>query len=233
MLELFQAAISAPNLFYTALLALVVLYWGLYVLGAFGEGALDFLGLDLDADVDLDTDLDADLDVDADVGVEAGGVGFLNAFLHFFHVGEIPVAIIFSVLVLAMWFLSLAANHLLDNTSLLIALALFVPIVFVGLVITKAVLTPFAPMLKKVLDTSGDKVKVVGRRCVVVSTQANSEYGQAEIDAEGSSLLLNVRTRDGVTLHKGDEAVVFEHDEPAGVYLIAALDVNENPPEEK
>ena len=47
------------------------------------------------------------------------------------------------------------------------------------------------------------------------------------------TLRLNVRTRQGAALHKGDEAVVFEHDEPTGVYLIAALDVNETSAEEK
>lgn len=228
MLELFEAAVSPANLLYTVLLALVVLYWVLYLVGALGEEALDFIGLDLDADVD------ADLDVDADVPMEmGGGPGFLTSFLHFFHVGEVPVAFVFSILVLAMWFLSISANYLLGNTSLLIALVLFVPIAFVGLIVTKIVVMPFAPWLSRVMDQSGDKVEILGKRCVVVSGKATPKYGQAEIAEEGSSILLNVRTRDGVTLSKGDEAVVFERDKQTGVYLIAALDVNENPVEEE
>jgi len=47
MWELFQIPVEPANLPYTILLGLVVLYWVLYLLGAFGEDALDFLGLDL------------------------------------------------------------------------------------------------------------------------------------------------------------------------------------------
>ena len=44
-----------------------------------------------------------------------------------------------------------------------IGMALFLPIFVGGLIVTKTALMPFAPMLKKVFDTSGDTVQVVGK----------------------------------------------------------------------
>lgn len=235
MWELFQAAIAPANLPYTVLLGLILLYWLLYLLGMLGEDALDFLGLDLDADVDVDVDADVDIDIDADVDVDAdldadmggaGPAGALVSVLSFFHVGEVPVIIIFSILALATWLISIVATQLIGRADFVIGLMLFVPVFLGGLIVTKTLVMPFAPYLKKVLNQSGDKVQVVGRRCVVTSIEATPKYGQAEMPTEGAPLLLNVKTRDGVTLHKGDEAVVFDYDKPTSVYFIAALDID-------
>ena len=54
MKELFNAAISSPNIIPTALLGLVLLYWLTVVIGA-----LDFDALDFDVDTDIDTEVDA------------------------------------------------------------------------------------------------------------------------------------------------------------------------------
>ena len=76
------------------------------------------------------------------------------------------------------------------------------------------------------LNQSGDKVQVVGRRCVVTSLEVTPDYGQAEMPADGAPLLLNVQTRDGVTLRQGDEAVVYDYDKDKNVYLIAAMNTD-------
>jgi hypothetical protein len=226
---------------YTILLGLVVVYWVLYLLGACGEDALDFLGLDLDgdmdvdvdADVDVDVDVDVDADIDADIHSGAAHGSALGSFLHFFHVGDVPIIMIFSTLALAMWFISIVTTHLLGKATIVIGLMLFVPIVMAGLMVTKAVIMPLAPWLKEVLSQEGDKVQVLGRRCIVTSLEVTSESGQADIQTEEAPISLNVRTREGVTLKKGDEAVVFDHDKEKNVYLIAALDVSNPSTEEE
>lgn len=232
MWELFHLAVEAANLPYTILLGLVVLYWVLYLLGACGEDALDSLGLDLDGDVDVDADVDfdvdADVDADVDTDMHAGAAhgSALGAFLHFFHVGDVPIIMIFSTLALAMWFISIVTTHLLGKASIVIGLMLFVPIAIAGLMVTKAVIMPLAPWLRGVLRQEGDKVKILGRRCIVTSLEATSKSGQADIHTEEAPISLNVRTREGVILKKGDEAVVFDRDKEKNVYLIAALNVS-------
>ena len=225
MLELLQESISLVNLPYTFLLGLAVLYWGMYLLGAVGADAFDF-DIDADVDVDADVDLDLDADVDADAGA-IGSAGMFLSILRFFHVGELPVLLISSVQFLGMWIFSLMGNKLLNsNSSGWIALALFPPIFFCGLFFTKAIITPFAPWLKVVFDERGERVEVVGKTCTIASLEATPKYGQAEYSKDSISLLLNVRTKPGVTLSKGDEAVIFEHDKEKDVYLVAKIDIN-------
>ncbi len=228
MLQLFQESISLVNLPYTVLLGLVVFYWAMYLIGAVGSDALESLGLDFDADADLDVDVDAD----AQVGVHGQG-GFLSSFLHFFYVGEVPVIVIFSILILSMWFVSVVVNHYLNNTSVAIAMLLALPILLVGLIATKSIVMPLAPWLKEVLDQSSDKVQIVGKTCLVTSMEATPKYGQAELQTEGAPILLNVKTREGVTMKKGAEAVVYDYDKADDTYLIAVLDINTTPDSEK
>ncbi|NLY03025.1 MAG: YqiJ family protein [Rhodopirellula sp.] len=225
MLELWNQSIAAVNLPYTILLGLVFLYWILYIVGAVGEDLLDFAGLDVDADLDAGGGVEADVDGDIDVGHGHSG-GLLGSALHFFHVGEVPVILIFSVLVLAMWVVSVLTNYAIGNSSALVAAALFPPIVLAGLVITKTAIGPFAPLLKNLFDQSGDKVELIGRRCVVSSSEVTGEYGQCEIARTGAPLLLNVQARQGERLARGEEAVIFDYDKTNNVYLIAKLDIH-------
>ena len=230
MSELLTESIKLVNLPFTILLGLVVLYWVLYLLGALGSDVLDFMGLDLDGDVDLDVDAD----VDADVDVSAGSSGSLLAgFLHFFYVGELPVLMIFSVLILSMWTLSMVINRLLHNASVWVAMLLFIPILLGGLVITKSMIMPFAPWLRKVFDQTSDRIEVVGKTCTISSVEATEQYGQAELTTEGAPLLLNVKAKEGITLIRGDEAIVYEYDKAQNTYLVAKFDIDARPSTEE
>ncbi len=226
MWELFTESIRTVNLPYTILLGLVCLYWVLYLVGAMGTDALDFLGVDLDVDVD----------VDADVDIDAGSHGpghALASILQFLHVGELPVVLIASILITFMWAFSVLSNYYLGTYAPWFALLMFVPILVTGAIATKAVVMPFAPYLKKAFDQSSDRIEVVGKRVTIISMEATSEYGQAEFITTGSPLLLNVKTREGVTMAKGEEAIVYEYDKASSTCLVAKFDVNAVPePEE-
>lgn len=223
MWELITQSFSLVNLPYTLLLCGSMLYWGLYIFGAVGDEALDFLGLDFDADVDVDADVDADIDV----SIEGGGAGF--SFLHFFHVGEVPVMLIFSTLAVFMWVLSLMLNTVMDNSQVWVAGLLFFPILLVGLIFTKITMTPFIPYLKHAFDQSSDTIELVGKVCTIASLEATHEYGQAEFAKLGAPLMLNVKTREGTTLRQGEEAIVYEHDKATNTYLIAPFDLDGTP----
>jgi hypothetical protein len=189
------------------------------------------MGLDLDADADVDidvgTDVDVGADVDGDLDVGHGGLGgALASALRFFHVGEVPVMLIFSVLVLSMWVISVLTNYALGNSSGLIAVLLFLPILLGGLIVTKTAITPFAPLLRKVFDQAGDKVELIGKRCVVCSSEVTSEYGQCEVPMKGAPILLNVKTKEGQRLVRGEEAVIFDYDKANNVYWITKLDIH-------
>ena len=224
MYELYQECIRIVNLPYTVLFLLTLSYWVLYIVGVLGSDFLDFM--------DFDMDMDADVDMDADFGVEHSG-GALTALMKFVHGGDVPMTVVISTLTMSMWVISILTNYYIKNTSGLIALGLFIPIFICGILITNVALTPFVPILKKAFDESGDSIKIIGKSCVVYSLEVTPKHGQAEIAKKGSPLIINVKTKDGDVLKKGDEAVVFEYDEKDGIYMVTKFDVDDYSGSEK
>jgi hypothetical protein len=222
MQELLQECIKLVNLPYTALFGLSLLYWILYLAGVLGSDFLDFLGLDFGADVEVDAELGVDADLDADLEMGPQG-GALAAVMRFVHGGDVPLTVIVSALNMSMWTISLLANYYLKNSSVLIALGLFVPILVLGIITTKLALMPFVPLLKRAFDESGDAIEMLGKPCVVTSIKVTSKYGQAEIPKKGSPLVINVKSKEGETLARGDEAVVYGRDPKDDVYLVTGL----------
>ena len=223
MFELLEAAVAPPNLLYTILLALMLLYWVLVLIGGISSETFEFFGMEVGTDADSDVDVDASADID-DPGLEAGHGSPLGSVLHFFYIGDIPLMIILSILILSMWTMSMVVNHLLGNVAGWVALLLFPPLLVAGLAATRTVLMPFVPYLKKVLAQKGDRIELVGKRCVIRSLEATATHGQAEVAAAGAPLVLNVVTRRGIVLPQGAEAVVCDYDKISGAYLVAPFD---------
>lgn len=219
MYELFQESIRPVNLPYTILFGVSIFYWCLYLVGVFGSDLLDF---DFDGDFDADGGADPGLD-----GGHHDGGSLLGGMMKFVYAAEVPVTVIASVLSTAMWAISLLSNHYLNNTNAMLALVLVIPIVVGGFVATKIILMPFVPLLKKAFDESSDVIHVIGQLCVVTTLEVTEKHGQAEVPLKGSPLLINVVTRDGVTMRKGDEAVVFAREDD-GTYVITPFSGDAN-----
>lgn len=214
---LVTAAFMPVNLVLTVLLILVVVYWLMVIIGALDIDIFDF---------DLDVDADADIDVDTDIGADAAGGGFLHGLLEFFYIGEVPIMIIFSIFILCMWMISMTVNQLLNpEGSMLIALPLFAGNFFVSAVITKVVFMPFKNLIKSFNEDGNATKQVIGRICVVTTTQVSDKMGQAEMPSKGAPVLLNVVAEGENVFHKGDEAVVTGKISVNGVYTIAPVDL--------
>lgn len=212
---LLTAAFMPVNLVVTVLLILVVLYWLMVIIGALDIDLFDF---DLDADVDADVDVDVDADV-------AGG-GFLRGFLDFLYIGEVPIMILFSILILCMWMISMAANQLLNPMgSMLIGFPIFFGNLFVSVFITKVLFMPFKNLIKSFNEDGNATKQVIGRICVVTTTLVSDKMGQAEMSSKGAPVLLNVVAEGEHVFHKGDEAVVTGKNSVNGVYTIAPVDL--------
>ena len=226
LLELWAVSFSPVNLPYTVLLMITLMYWASVIIGALDISVLD-IDMDMDAHADLHVDLDVDADVDAhaDADAHAHAGGFLSPLLRFFFsVGEIPLSIVLSFLFVAMWSISVLGNSLLGNTtSGLLALALFVPNFLLSVFVARIVSTPFRAIFRQLGKNPADMAHAVGSTCVIVTSEATESFGQAEVTTTGAPLLLNVRTTKGVTLSKGDKAVIFDQDREKSVYLIRQL----------
>ncbi len=218
MQELIQVAFLPVNLFFTVLLLLVILYWLSVILGAIDLSSFD-LDLDIDADVDVDADLD--VDVDADVDADAGTTsGWMAGALHFFNFGKMPFMVIMTVVIMSGWLLSILSNYYLGKGSIAFAIALFVPILFVSLIIAKVVTTPLIPIFKR-LDSNAEAIDYVGMICRLKLPASASKFGQAEVLIDGAPNLIYVKTQnDEDLINNGEEAVIIGKTEDERYYLI-------------
>lgn len=231
----FLSALFAPvNLLYTGLFILMLLYWASVIIGALDMDSLDVhahMDTDMDADMDADVhahmDADVDGDVDADVHAETDAQGHLGhsggvvyGMLRFFNVGEIPLMIMLSFTILFMWAGAVLVHHYLGIHSLLVALALFVPYFISALLVAKVVTTPLKALFKSLKKQTEQHEELLGRDCVVTTSEVNGEFGQAEVKTRGSPLLLNVRTEHGQVLVRGDEAIITHHLPSKGIYIV-------------
>lgn len=218
--EVFIEAVRPINLPLTVLLAVVVGYWLLVALGAF---TLDLEG-DISGDGDLNGSHDGDLDGghDGDAHHDGGAEsGLFSSLLHFVNVGEVPMTIVGSILVLCMWLGSMMANHYWTGGSFVLGLAALLPILIVSAILTRYLTLPFKPLMRAMNREGDEHIPVVGRTCEIVTSEANAQFGQARIDTKGSPILLNVRVRHGDPLPRGASClVVAEHD---GIYDVVPV----------
>lgn len=216
MYELFQAALSPPNIVYSVLLSVVLLYWLSVIIGALDISSFDF-------DIDLDADVDMDVDVDADVDAGNGGGWFAGA-LHFFNFGRLPFMVIFSFLILSMWSLSILGNHYLGQGSAIFPFVMFLPMLFVSLVITKIITTPLVPIFES-LDKGAEAVDYLGLTCKILLPATTTQMGQAEVLHNDNSLLVSVKVSDTQTtpVLKGEEALIVGRSSDDRYFLIEKI----------
>ncbi|MCP4262512.1 MAG: DUF1449 family protein [Planctomycetes bacterium] len=226
MLDLIQTAFSPVNAVITVLLILNVIYWIVVILGALD---VDFLDIELpDSGLEVDSDIDVDVDAEGEVDIALSHHSILCSVLHFFYVGEVPIMLLSSILILSMWTLCMFGNHYFNPRS---SFLLAVPIYATSLVASLFICRIFAMPLKKVYDMFNKDYnapkKVIGRICIVATTSVSDKMGQAEIKTKGAPIVLNVISDGEHVFHKGDEAVVVSRDNEKGIYIIAPLDLEE------
>ena len=205
MQELLDASIQGANIIPTAMLIFLLIYWIVVILGV----------------IDLDMfDIDVDMDVDGPE-VDAGvSVGWLNSVLTFFNLGQIPLMIFLSFLVLPMWIISVQANHLLGNSSMLIGVALLIPNLIVSLFIAKILTMPFVKLFSKMIEEGETTTTMIGKICRVVLPLNSESVGQVEVNVEGSNYRISAKTVEEKTMEKGEEGLVIEYHENGKYYVV-------------
>lgn len=241
-MEFLTLCFSLPVLPFTVLLILVFLYWTLVIVGAL---APDSLHIDMDGDLDADVggdfgDLDAGhVDVDAghadighadaghaDAGHMDGGGSLMIGALRFINVGEVPLMVVASFFIFTLWACTLISNQYLSPTlGPFASIVMLVPNLIASAIVAKVVTTPFKMMFKHINAGIAAPAKIVGKTCIVKTPEANETSGQAEMKTDSSPLLLNVRTKPGETLAKGDEALVVAHDPQRDTYTVVKFDL--------
>lgn len=201
--ELFDAAVSPANILITILAIFILAYWITVIIGI----------IDLDV---LDIDVDFDLDADAD-GLS---ISWLNSVLAFFNLGEIPLMIFMSFLIIPAWAVMMIVTDSFGITGFFMGLLVLIPVLFVCLFVAKILTLPFVRLFERLNKEELENDVIVGKICEVTMTVRFDKIGQARVLTRGAPHLLNVHTSKGVEMNRGDHGLIIEFQEEKNVYLI-------------
>ena len=248
MIEFFQECVNYVNLPATTLMIMVLLYWLMVMIGVFGMDSFDFdmdvnpdIGLDADLGLDADFGVDADIGVDADLGVDvhtgvdaapatslAGGSSttgndsFLRQVFEFFYLGEVPIVIVGTFFVLFFWIATFVSNHLYNmDQKLWISLSWLIPNFLISLILTRFSMIPFAIIFKKPPPENTTREEMYGLIGCVTTSEVTEKFGQIEIQQNDEpEMIINVRTRPGEKLARGDAAKIISYNNSNGTFLV-------------
>ena len=220
MMELIQAAFLPVNIVFTVLLILMVLYWVTVILGVLD---VELFHIDL-PDSGLHADADFHVDAEGDAGIESGGV--LRSILHFFYIGEVPVMLLVSIIILFLWALGMIGNHYFNSgNSMLAAIPIYAASFAASLFICRIIAMPIKKIYNLFNKDYNAPRNVMGRICTVATTTVSKTMGQAEVKTKGAPIILNVVSDSDHIFYKGDEALVVSEDKERGIYKIAEVNL--------
>ncbi len=201
MLEMYTVAISPFNLPFTILLGLVLLYWFFVILGA--------------ADIDvIDMEWLPDMDADADGG-------FIHGFFQFLGIGEVPIILVISVMVLMGWSFAMLGTHYLNSDGLaVIGFGLLAGNCVATFLLTGLIIRPLQKLFSPLHKTDLEKQKVVYKTGEVISSEVNDSFGQVEIATGEAPITINARAEEGQVIPKGETVLVYDEDKERGLYFV-------------
>ena len=188
------------------LLLLIQIYWVTVLLGF-----LDFEFLDFDIDLE-----------------SAEGIGALNAIALFINYGNVPFGLVLSLLVLNFWILSMLTYYLPIEPGGLMNALLLVPALIGSLVLTKFEVSPLKNKYFEQSEKNDIAHKIMGKVCKLKCDLEYGPLGQAEIDQDGTSFVINVKAEfNDESFKKNELAIVFKKDDEKEVYYIAKARLSE------
>lgn len=211
MEDLLEAIVWGGNVIPTALLIFVLIYWLIVLLGL-----VDIDSFDIDIDIDMEADLHG-----------GGSVGWLNHVLYFFNLGQVPLMLFLSFLALSMWLLAIISTEYLVFNSEILSYILLIPNFIISLFVAKLFTQPFVKLFTVLENHVDDNTEVIGKICKVILNTTDEKMGQAKVEGNGSVVLLNIKTRKGTTLNKGETGLVIDYIPEKSYYIIEPYEMQE------
>ncbi len=213
--DFFDAVIRFPTVLFSVLLIATVAFWLLVVLSGLGADIFDG---------------DVDVSDGAESAMPAGFAGFMASI----GLGGVPVSVPLSLLIAVGWFVSLAANALIDGLAATgpVAAALGVAVLVVALVcgwlVTRVLVAPLRRLFPE--ENVPTRRDFVGRTCVIRTGRVGRDFGQAEVTAaDGSSAIVQVRQTGEDPLRAGSTALIFEYDADGEFFWVMPYDAELDP----
>ena len=211
MREFIAVVLGFPTIVFSVLLAVVLVYWLLAIVGL-----VDF----------------GETDVDLDIGSHADGpgddLGAIASYVVAFGLSGVPFSIVVTLLVIVGWTLStLASIWLLAwvPTTLLqvaVGLALLLLCAALSVIITARIVRPMRGLFVTRYGTRSEDL--VGQSCKVLTGVVDEKQGRAEVAQRGAGINIRVWAPSPNALTRGSAALIVEYDSAGHRYLIQPVD---------
>lgn len=204
-MELFYTLMHPlPNAIMTVLMGVMFLYW----LVSFIFGA-----------VDLDLGLDFDHDFDVDAGHLESGI--MSKTLEFFNIGKMPFMLLLTIFLFFIWIGSLVFTSLIDITSWGgFSVVILLPLIFCSLFLTKFASKPFIKLFVAMGYQGEDAIEFLGRSGTMISSIEGDKIGAAAFKIDGNPIRLNVRSKTGERIDRGDFVIIEDEAEGGRYYYV-------------
>lgn len=225
MNELATASLQFPTVVFTIVLGIVLVYWLFVLLGALD---IDLFGGDVDVDVsgaakgigDVLTGgakggaeaFHADGGADGDADADAGGLW------HGLGLGDVPVTISVSLIVMISWCGSLLVMHYLAGTAGWQRAIVLVVAIVIALPIAALLVRPLAPVFA--VKEGKSNADYIGHGCTITTGSVDDNFGQATVEDGGTVLVIQVRCGEPGKLARGDKALIIEFDQARQAYVV-------------
>lgn len=200
-----EQLMAFPTVFFTALLAISLVYWLFVIIGALD---IDLFHLDLDGDGVADALFET-----AGGAAEAAHEGLsLAGLAGWLGLRSAPFTVIMSVIALAGWAFSMLGVQYLGPLlsavlpSWLTAVTLFVVAFFAAIPVTRFLARPLGALFHT--HEAERREDFVGRTCRVETGSVDERFGQAAVEDGGSWSKIQVRTDRPGLLGRGDQALI-------------------------
>ncbi len=216
MADFLNNIFAFPTLFYTGLLGLTLLYW---FASLFGLADFDFGG-DSAEGVISENMMSESTEIDS--------ANPSSGWMSKFKLDGIPITISISLIIFCSWMISFLVVHYYQdqieegwvNIILGFWVLLLAPVISAPIVGT--LLSPLKPLFKKLKESAeGRKAgSLIGQLATIRTNKVTLDFGDADIDVEGASLILKVRAEEPNILKRGDTVVITDYIIDTNTYKI-------------
>lgn len=215
-----------PNGIMTVLMLVIAIYWIFVLVGGIGFDDID-LNIDFSPDIDVDVDVevpDVEIDVvdtDSHIAVDKVPQGIFLRCLSFLNVGQVPFMLILSTFIFLLWIGSLITAHFFHVDHLgWRSVFILIPLVIVGLFLTKAATTPMAKFFKEINYQGEAATDFFGCSGKMLSNIEGKKVGSAEFLVNRNPIKLNVISLNGEPIKYGDTVIITEELLGQNIYCI-------------
>ena len=202
--KFFEIALGLPTAIFTTLLLISLGYWIITLVSGIDQGP----------------DLDLEVDVEGDFDIESSSSMLAALGLH-----QVPLSLVFTVVSLTGWVVSMLLVHLLSetgNVSLFVGLAIALGAIVAGLAVASPVAHLLAPLFA--VNAPVHHSDLIGRECIVRTGRVDQEFGQAEVtDHEHGTHIVQVRATVPNDLEAGSIGHLIDVDGDGGFRIEADL----------